>query len=530
MAIGAPDLGNLSLLLQPIFDAAKTYTSSLVEAGKAFLGLAVLIELVNLIIQFWVKGGANDLIAKLVRLAIVTSIPLAMLVTWPVLPNTLIDFFEKHVSSVFSGVSGDAASQVSTSINHVFRAVWGMSTAVGPANTSGADHWYSLPSVTRAMAHMLIYVVLFIPVLLLVIAMLFAMYGPMLMLYIGVIFGPILVAWLPFEPMSNLATKWLNYMITMGLSFAIGIGMASMMTTALGAFSTAVEQAGGAGDTVMATLAGLLPMVAGIAFIGYMMLKIEHIAAALVGGPSVGGGAGFFGMAAGMAMRGAGGSKKPKEPKTPNPPKTPGGGGGEGGGTASGLSSGAAQTSSAPAPSARGGGRAGGGSSYSPMTPRGGGEGRGSGAPAMAPRGGGGSAASSGASAASAPSSEAPASDSASATKSANEGPGTLGQRFAEGVKSVAGSGPGKLAMFAGAAAVNPVAAVAVGAYAASPAVRSGVNSVAKGVASGGRAVGNFMRGGGSPKPTSGGGSSGSPSKLSPSSRRDPGRGKGSGS
>jgi hypothetical protein len=486
-------IGDISKLITPIFDAARAHAGDLQHLGLVLLSVAVLLEIFNAFIHFWVKGGASEMMSKIVRLIIVTSIPFALLTSWPTLPNTIIDFFVHDVSGKFISSQGGALAAIANAMTQVNNAAATVLNFHDQAHAVSA--WHVGDKIVAALTGLVVYIVLFIPVLLLSLAMLFALYGPMLMLALGIIFGPIMVAWLPWEPMSNLATKWLSYMLTMGLSFAIGIAMASMMIDALLSFAAEVHAQNNSTDMAMAALAGLIPMIGGIAFIGYMMLKVEHIAAAMIGGPSVGGGAGFFGMATGMAMRGMGGKKsggdKPAkiDSSSASPPSgsnTPSGNTPSGGSTAQ-LSTGAAQAAGMPAPSSSGGASgamsSGSPGKYQPLS-------RPAGAPAVTP-----ASASSGNKLASATPNE--GSGEASASES-SEPPAqaSFSQKMAQGAKAVAGSGPGKLAAFGTAAVVGgPLAAAAVGAYAVSPGVRKGVSAVGRSLGGAASATGSAVKG-----------------------------------
>ena len=519
------DFGSIATVLDPIFSAAKDYSKDLVGVGKTFLALAVTIELIYTWFQFWVKGGAGDMIAKMVRLFIVTSIPLAMLVSWPELPNAIIDFFTSQLPSIFTGGHGGATSQISQAFDGLFKHAWGLVSGVKPHDTGPPPkHFWDIDmsSVTDALMHMLVFLVMFFPVMFFGLALIFALFGPLLMLYIGILFGPILVAWLPLTPLSSLATKWLSFMLTMGLAFVVGIAMASMVGQGLIHLSQMIEDTNGSFSTVLATVAGIVPTLICMLFMGYMLLKVEQIAAGMVGGPSIGGGGGFAAMAAMAAMRAAKG--KDKQPPGDNDgggDKTPGDTGDNSG--QSNLSEQAGDTSS---------GSEGGGDSASASEAAGdasaGSEGGGDGGGNSAAAGDastptGGALDSSGGGDKGSDSKPASTGGDAGGDSGAKQGASGGGKSFRSRVSAAGGvvssgakklsdglgnaSGPTKAAATVATTMLNPVAGAAMGAYMVSPKLRSGAAGAAKGTASVAKATANYVTNVGSGK--NGGGDSG---------------------
>jgi len=469
--------GDISALLQPMFDTAKGYGGALVPLGKTLLSLAFVLTVGNELLAFWVGGGAQKFLAKMLRLAIVTSIPLAAMASWSNGPmnGAFVNFFTSEIPATLKGsaVGGSAFDTVSNTITSMFAALpsiggnnaqttasSGATGSTAPAQcldvngglhpmppggvcpggttstdtngTSSEGHsmWYAISHLGETMATLIVWIFLGVPVLILGVAMLFALYGPLLMLQIGIVFGPVLIAWLPFEPLANLATNWLRFMITMGVSFAVGILMALIGTATLQNFTTVFGTMSGLSlSTFGAFIGGILASMAAILFLAYMMFKVEHIGSALVGGPSVGGGAGFLGMAAGMAMRGAGKAKSGKDNKTS-------GTGGEGGQSAAAGQSGGSTAGGAQSGSGASGGTAGG---------------------ASTPQAGGTQAALS--SQAAATSQGATSSQSAGGSAASQ----SLGQRMKDGAARAMRSDTAKLAAFSGAVAAGPVAAAVVG-------------------------------------------------------------------
>lgn len=511
-AAAVPDLlGGLSSLsgaLDPLFSAARGMLSALVPVGWTFLSIALVLEAFTLVLTFWIKGGASEAIAQLARLLLLTSIPMTMLTTWPDLPNALMSGFTSEISKVITGGSGDGTDQISQTITTISQAfLSGMASATPPNSDAGM--------ITGAIINALIAIMLFLPLTLFIVALLFALYGPLLLLYLGIITGPMLVPWLVWKPMDGLASKWLNFMLTSGVAFVVGLIMAKMVAAGLASYGNVVANAAkdGAFSAIMAAVAGMIPMVAMLLFAGYMLLKCESIGSALVGGASVGAGGGLFGAGMG-ALRHAGrpGGNNANKPGTSGSNGGGGSGGGTGGsGSAPGSASGAGgggsgqpssqaslsqQAGSASAasskPSASAGSGAAGSTSTKPSSGGGGGGGAAGAAslassPSATSSTSGTSASTSGAGSAAASSSSPVGEPSAPATAQAGEpaaqagGGGAKPSRFSAAMTVARNAGEkimsnpaGKyVAVGAAAAAAGPVGALAAGAYALSPKLRA---------------------------------------------------------
>lgn len=421
--------GAIATYLDPMLSAANGFAGAFVSTGKVFLSLAFVLEFLNLLLNFWSRGGAQDFIGKVVRLLIVTSIPLAMLIggasTWSTMTGYITNYFEGQAGASL-GVTGSGPSALSNSINGLFTSFSNVITTVQDSGSAGitpggsgaaaqqvtvcrdqiSSQYTPMPrtgvcppatvattisaaqmqaqqtggflGITGAISHAFHSFVAFaesivvagflgLCFLILLVAMIFAMYGPLLLMSVGVIFGPLLVAWLPFEPLNNLATKWFNYMITMGVAFLVGLVFVKIAGASLDLYAGAIQHSSGSADALMAGLTGLIPACVAMLFMAYMLLKVEHVGAALVGGSAIGGGGAFAAIAAAKMMgaakatRGlAGGKKDGASSKSSATSATKDPSGAATGSTQAGLSQAAAGASSTPAAASTGGGAAGG--------------------------------------------------------------------------------------------------------------------------------------------------------------------------
>ena len=381
---------SLATLLSGVFDQASSMSTTLVGLGKTMLAIAFLLPLLSALLAFWVKGGAQDFLASTIRLLLVASIPLAALASWQSTASTLSNFFQQEIpsalgygggtdvvktevasllnaansvgSSTDSGTGTSDATTATTNADPIFA---GDPLITLPANDgnaqtppktapSAASSIFDLGGLlTNLFLRALSIFLIDLPALILSLAAMLTIYGTLLMMSIGIIFGPILIAWLPWEPLSSLATNWLKYMLSAGMGFAVAIVFLKLSNNMIAGLASNMQSLH---SMQGATLAGAIQQMfvtgLGLLFLAFMVFKAEHLGAALIGGPHIGGGGFLAGAAMGGALRAMrGGGKKNNGDKEGGSNQSaggaPGGGsGGSGGGGAAGAG-GAASSSSA---------------------------------------------------------------------------------------------------------------------------------------------------------------------------------------
>lgn len=517
-----PSLDILTTLIKPLFDGLNQYATSFKPMGETFLSVAIVLELFSIMLQYLAKGGVQDLMGKLFALLTVSAVPLALIHSWPEAPNLLLQWLKTDVPQALHMAHG--AGSVGDAIKSVTQAV----SKVGLPPGSG---WVS--DIVVAIENALVQMLLFWPTVLLELAILFSLEGPMVMLYIGIIFGPILIAWMPWQPASNLGMSWFRYMISLCFAYAIGLVLAMVMSSVAVKLGTSISQETGGAWAHGMIFVVLVPIVLIMLLMTYFMLKVESIAGAMVGGPALGHGGGMFfaGAAAAKALSGPKGGGKGGN-------NGAGGGGsgaagaGAGGSAASSAGSSSASLSSGAAGASGGGGTGGG-------APGGGGGGGGGGIPGgasklssgastasggsgpsstgwsaspggiMVPRGVAGSAASEGSSSSMA--------DSAGSSGSAGSPASSAGGRLRSAAKTAgssigraATSQPGRMAGVALASvAAGPAAGLAVAAASFGPG-KHVVKGAAKAATSAGSALKSYVSGGGRGADAKDGGGEGS--------------------
>jgi hypothetical protein len=122
-------------------------------------------------------------------------------------------------------------------------------------------------------------------------ALVFALYGPLLALQVGIIFGPLLIAWLPSPQFSHLAKSWLQFILTQGFTLVVSVTIAVIGANAITAFAVQMDglAAGGVSESgfieaMVVQAGGFIASVSVLVFVGIMLFKADSIAGALLGG------------------------------------------------------------------------------------------------------------------------------------------------------------------------------------------------------------------------------------------------------
>lgn len=337
-------LGDVALMLQPMVDSATEMTGAFVPMGRTFLALAVTIAAVFAVYEWW-AGNHLGAIAKLTRAGVILTIPLIMLYgdNYAKTMNTVRDFFAVGMTQPIIGGAGNSGPDVlRNTINTLTTSMFprmreGQSAPPAAANggTGGVvgwikETWSDVTSPVDALFRLNVTVrqmlydgVLLIVAWLVSLALVVALYGPLLSLQIGIILGPLLIAWMPSPQFSHLAKSWLQFILTQGFTLVVSVAIAVIGANAITAFAVQMNElaAGGVSEAgfieaMVVQTGGFVASLAVLAFVGLMLFRADNIAAAMIGG----GGGGSSSIGAAMLSRlnpsktgggGGGGSKKP---------------------------------------------------------------------------------------------------------------------------------------------------------------------------------------------------------------------------
>lgn len=323
----AGGLANLLQMVQVLVNAAVDMQDGLVPTGQKLLGVALTLTVLNDVYQWWIKGDATELLAKGVRLFVITSIPASLLLSegaWVSANQALVGFFQHGVTQALGAASGaDLGDVIKGTMKSIVDAV----NVAQPASTTtfswlNPGSWFAAAAETFSslgglFIELVLKVIVFIGVAAMMLGMLVAGYVPLVSLQIGVIVGPILIAWLPFEPMANYAHTWLKFMIVNAMTIVVATILLLMTQAAVGSITSILSSmlADGAMSGGLGAFASTFTVLAVLLFVAYMLFQADDIAGGLIGHSSVGGGfmgraiSGAIGRAAkGAAVGGKGGN------------------------------------------------------------------------------------------------------------------------------------------------------------------------------------------------------------------------------
>lgn len=292
--------------------------SSMILLSFSFLATVVISGYRNLL----GGNGIEALITDLTRAVILAVIALALINNWSAASQVIPSWFKTDVISKLTTASDPASSitQFYAVFGDMFRGMtdW-IETGAKPCADADSGIFASLQKLfdTLTLKTLIdvirLYLFLTLAILIILIPLtifsaqlLFVLFGNALILKIGIIFGPLALAFMPFAPMAWLAMSWLRFMITTALTLAIAYLVAGILAASmLPVFQTMLRTAVNSEGLSVATLL-MGASIALILFFGIFLLsKVDDIASSLVSGGGGGGGGGAIaGAAMGAAMRG----------------------------------------------------------------------------------------------------------------------------------------------------------------------------------------------------------------------------------
>jgi len=253
------------------------------------------------------NGGVETLLSELLRAAILGVIALALLNNWSTAAQAIPAWFKSSVIArlTTSSEPASAIGQFYAVFAEMFREMtaW-IETGAKPCSESEGGLMASLQSIVdtitlkTVMDAIRLYISLSIALLLIIIPLtafsallLGVLFGNALIMKIGIIFGPLVVAFIPYSPMAWLATNWLRFMITTSLTLAIAYLVSSLLSAAmLPVFQVLLKTGVNALGIGISTIFMGASIALVLTFGCFMLLKVDDIAQAIVGGGSGGGG------------------------------------------------------------------------------------------------------------------------------------------------------------------------------------------------------------------------------------------------
>lgn len=326
-------MGDLVGLLSPMIDSAVSMHDVFVPLAWQLLALALVLALVFAVYEWWIAGPTGAA-AKAVRAGLIFVIPLTLLsgTHWKDTMQDAAAFFGAGLTQPIlakhsGGTPTSGTDAISKTIEKLTSAMFASTKNNEESKMQYAENKEKsrgiVAGIIAGLTQALFELLLMLLAIGLSAALIFALFGPLLALNVGIIFGPLLIAWMPFGPTAHLARSWMTFMISQGLALVVGVAIAMIAAGTVGEVSDQMQRAATDSDTnvfvAMAVQAGgFAASAAVIIFVAFMLFRADDIAAAMVGG----GGAGQSMVGAAMMNRiGRSTSSGGKPPLKPKPPK-----------------------------------------------------------------------------------------------------------------------------------------------------------------------------------------------------------------
>lgn len=273
-------LGKDSSLISSI--KSNEANGKILDFSKKLLALIAIIMMGFGVIRYLTGGGIDDMASGFVQGAIIFSIPFWAINNWN---GTMTSIF-------FDGMLGIAEMfgplDIIKQVTDLFSAAVAASDAATSSQSLGP-----LDYISAKITGLVMMLLIGLGALIMVLGMFIAIQLPMIFMAIGMALGPILVVWLPFRPMANLALQWVQFMIANGMTVAVGSLLLSATKNVVRGIATNASQilAGANPVDFLATpFVSIVALAITMVVIGFILLQANNIAQGLTGGPALGGG------------------------------------------------------------------------------------------------------------------------------------------------------------------------------------------------------------------------------------------------
>lgn len=291
--------------------SATALGSALVGEGMLLLTYAFLATLaISLYRNLIVSRGLEELLFDVVRACILGSITLALLNNWGSVSQILPNWINSSVISRLTtgGEPATVIGQFFAVFAEMFREMtaWIQTGAKPCGDAQGGvlaalQNLFDTITLKTFMDVIWMYVALAIAVLIIIIPltlfsaiMLAVLFGNALIMKIAIIFGPVMIAWIPFSPMAWLAMSWLRFMLITAVTVAIAYLIAGLLASSmLPVFRTLLNTGVNATGIGYATIWMGASIALVLLFGAWMLTKADDIASGLIGGGGASSGATF---------------------------------------------------------------------------------------------------------------------------------------------------------------------------------------------------------------------------------------------
>lgn len=321
---------NISSIFQntigALIDALAEKSDAFVSTGYTFLSLAIILTALSSIYVWWVSGSFQDFLENAIRSVILLAPLIMILNNWTGYMANFSDFFTSYLPSQIGVSSGDKYEVVGKSISRLLGAVDALNPMQREDNTPApgvdagavvwvgygfAKIWDVLSSTGSAIADGVLmkwfyFLVMWLLVaaltVMLVASMIFSVFMPVAGLAIGSIFGPLIISWLPWKPLSSMTERWTSFMISNGITFVVALTVVNALGDAIAKVVNFVLELAKSASTEGALAAygsGVIAIAAVYLFAINLLTSANNIANGMTGGTALG--EGMFGKIASLA-------------------------------------------------------------------------------------------------------------------------------------------------------------------------------------------------------------------------------------
>jgi hypothetical protein len=300
--------------LNSVMQSANSNVGALVGLAKSGLMLATMIALtIALYTAFIESHGIDKIMAEGLRILIITGLALTVIIGWGQYASSIPDFFKGSVLGAF-GVSASTDpvmilhKPIEVALKFISNMWTWMEKGVSPCDDGSLSNWLSkfldsigigvlLKMITRIFVMFLCLLILAIPIILFAAALLAMTFGTQIVLFIGMMFGPLMISMAPVRQMSWMVMAWVKFMLINSTTLAVAYIMALILTGGMQIFSEQVMSAGmSLGQSVIASFFAAVMFAVILIFFTYMVMRSDNIAQALFsGGAAANGASGFSG-------------------------------------------------------------------------------------------------------------------------------------------------------------------------------------------------------------------------------------------
>lgn len=270
-------VGENSALIQALRSKSDYFVSN--GAAQSLLSIILVMMILSGLLSRFMGAALDEVIAAGIQGAVLLSVPFMAIMNWPLVNSMFYDGM-LNIAKLFGSLDVVAkAANLFTSAptaSEIFK-------GVGMLEFIPAVIYWALMALVMGVASLYLIMAMFIAVQL-----------PMIFMAIGMVFGPLLIVWMAFRPMSGFATTWISFMVANAMTLMVAsllMWAAEGVVTKVFEVSRSLLTSGDMAATLATPFIGVIALAVIMFVIGHILLQSNNIARGLTGGVAIGGGA-----------------------------------------------------------------------------------------------------------------------------------------------------------------------------------------------------------------------------------------------